>query len=189
FHQLSFPLECSPFGVSDQLILKMLSKPHNGKPVMWNEAEHCFRDMPSTFRENDLAAWLNNIGTIMGQVFGCEILHLWSHRSCDTPPIGSLIERKPDLILLDKKYYEELQDPNKQTDWAFIHGFAEVTRLEGASKQMIGAINAKLYLMFLCQFDQRFALALLFTSDEAVQLTVTDREGQICWNMGLKSAQ
>ncbi|KAF8800196.1 hypothetical protein BYT27DRAFT_7314312 [Phlegmacium glaucopus] len=100
-----FPSEHSPFGVSDQVI-------HNGKPVMWNEAEHCFCDMLSTFRENDLAVWLNDIGTIMGQVFGREILHLWSHRSCDTPPISSPIKHKPDLILLDKKYYKELQDPN-----------------------------------------------------------------------------
>ncbi|KAF8808614.1 hypothetical protein BYT27DRAFT_7286074 [Phlegmacium glaucopus] len=122
-----FPLERSPFGVLDQVILKMLSEPHNRKPAMWNEAEHCFHDMPSTFRENDLAAWLNNIGTIMGQVFSHEILCLWSQRSCNTPPISSPIKCKPDFILLDKKYYKELQDPNKQTDWAFIHGFAEVT--------------------------------------------------------------
>jgi len=144
--------------------------------------------MPA-LKEKEMADWLNQITTILGEISKCEPLRLWSDRSCDTPPIGSPIKRKPGLILLDKKYYNELQDPNKQTDWAFIRSFAEVTRSPEASKQMTDTINAKSYLLFLCQHDRRFTLALSFTGDRSVRLTVADREGIIRWNKSLVVGQ
>jgi Fungal protein kinase len=191
-----FPMHLLPEGMSDETIIKELSKSHNGNPSIWNEKGICFRDKPSalTGKEGGLANWLNNIGTTLGKVLGREPLRFWSHRSCDTPPIGasSSIKRKPDLILIDKTYFDEFQDnPHKQIDWAFIRAIAELTCSPSISKRMTDSINAKAYLMFLCQYNRRFVVALSFTSarEESFRLTVTDREGQVHWTVGLHSSR
>ena len=181
-----FPTKLLPSGMSDETVIAELSKQN-----IWNEDRNCFRDTPSSLDESHLAAWLNSIGTTLGKAFGHEPLRLWSHRSCDTPPVGasSSIIRKPDLILLDKKHHDETQDPRHQMDWAFIRAIGEVTRSSSISKRMIDSINSKSYLMFLCQYNRRFAVALSFTGaeKESFRLTVTDREGQIHWTVGLGS--
>jgi serine/threonine protein kinase len=187
-----FPTTLLPSGMNDETVIAELSKPLNGESI-WNTRRECFRTKPSSLKESDLAVWLNSIGTTLGKAFGYEPLRLWSHRSCETPAIGasSSITRKPDLILLDKKYYDELQDPQHPTDWAFIRAFGEVTSSGSISKRMTDSINSKAYLMFLCQYNRRFVVALSFTAaeEESFRLTVTDREGQIQWTVGLTTAR
>jgi hypothetical protein len=187
-----FPTESLPLGVNDQEMITELSKPHDGKPSIWNKEKHRFRDTP--LKEGELADWLNTIGTILGKAFKREALRLWSHLACDTPPFGAspTVKRKPDLVLLDKKHYDDLQKSNsKQIDWAFIRAIAEVSRSSSISPLMIHTINAKTYLMFLCQYNRRFVVALSFTDakDESFRLTVTDREGQVQWTVGLSAAR
>ena len=84
-----------------------------------------------------------------------------------------------------------MQDPNKQVDWAFICAIAEVTRSQSISKRMTDSINSKAYLMFLCQYNQWFVVALSFTAAEkqSFRLTITDREGQVYWTVGLFAAR
>jgi hypothetical protein len=188
-----FPTKLLPLGMTDEAVIAELSKSHDGEPTIWIEGKLRFRETPSALKESDLAGWLNNIGTTLAKAFKHKLLRLWSHRSCETPPIGasSSVQRKPDLILLDKKYYDEMQDPHKQIDWAFIRAVAEVTQSPSHSKRMTDSINAKSYLMFLCQYNRRFVVALSFTSaaEESFRLTVTDREGQIHWTVGLNAAR
>jgi protein kinase-like protein len=189
-----FPMKLMPLGMTDETVIAKLSISHEGEPSIWNEARHCFRSTPSSLKEDNLAGWLNSIGTTLEKAFKCDLLRLWSHRSCETPPIGasSSVKRKPDLILLDKKYHDELQGhPHQQIDWAFIRAIAEVTSSSHISKRMTDSINAKAYLMFLCQYNRRFVVALSFTSapEESFRLTVTDREGQIYWTVGLNVAR
>ena len=57
-----------------------------------------------------------------------------------------------------------MQDPNKQVDWAFIRAIAEVMRSQSISKRMTDSINLKAYLMFLCQYNRQFVVALSFTA-------------------------
>jgi hypothetical protein len=188
-----FPTMLLPLGMTDETIIAELSKPHDKDPSIWNEEKLCFRVTPSALNESGLAAWLNSIGATLEKAFKHKPLRLWSHRSCDTPPIGasSSVKRKPDLILLDRTYYDEMQTHGKEIDWAFIRAIAEVTQSPSHSKRMTDSINAKTYLMFLCQFNRRFVVALSFTSaeEESFRLTVTDREGQIHWSVGLNAAR
>lgn len=188
-----FPPNLWPLGMCDETVIAELSKPHNGERKVWDAKLERFLDKPSAFTEGELAEWLNRIGTTLGKAFRHEPLRLWSHLSCDTPPIGasSSVKRKPDLILLDKTHYDELQDCNKQIDWAFIRAIAEVTTSPSISKRMIDSINAKSYLMFLCQYNRRFVVALSFTAavEQPFRLTVTDREGQIRWTVGLNATR
>ena len=124
-----FPTDLLPSCMSDQTIISELSKLHDRQPSVWNQARSCFCSGISLLKEEQLADWLNNIGTTLGKAFNHEPLHLWSHHSCNTPPIGAsfTVQRKPDLILLDKKYHDELRKSHKQIDWVFIRAIAEVT--------------------------------------------------------------
>ena len=188
-----FPAKLMPHGMQDEAIMAELSKEHDGKPSIWNEEEQCFRDTLYSLKEEQLANWLNNVGNTLGDAFGHSPLRLWSHISCDTPPVGAsaYISRKPDLILLDKDYHNVLSNPNEKVDWAFIRAIAEVTRSKSVSQWVIDTINAKTYLMFLCQYNRRFVVALSFTGvkDQSFRLTVTDREGEVQWTTGLIGAR
>ena len=186
-----FPVGLLPAGMSDEAVLAELSKQHDEKPSIWINELRRFRNMP--LKEEALADWLNSIGNTLGNAFGRDPLRLWSHISCDTPPIGAsaTIKRKPDLILLDKNHHSELLVSNKQVDWAFIRAITEVTRSPEISKRVTDTIYAKTYLMFLCQYNRRFVVALSFSNakEESFRLTVTNREGQICWTVGLNAAR
>jgi hypothetical protein len=186
-----FPASLLPSGMGDQAMLEELSKPHEGKPSIWNEKEECFRVTPSALNEKHLAAWLNSIGTTLGKAFNYEPLRLWTHISCDEAPLGSNIKRKPDLILLDKKYYDTMSKSIEKVDWAFIRAIAEVTSTDKMTQRIIDTVNTKAYLMYLCQYNRRFVVALSFTAAEgqSFRLTVTDREGQVKWTVGLDGAR
>lgn len=184
-----FPESLLPSGMNDEKIIAALSKSTGDMPPIWDEKE--LRFLVAPLAESNLTDWLNSIGNALELAFGHQLLRLWTYRSCDTPPVGasSTVQRKPDLILLDKTYHKEMekQNSNIQTDWAFIRAIAETTRSETMSKRSIDSINAKAYLMFLCQYNRRFVVALSFCNDQKMTftLTVTDREGQIRWTVCL----
>ena len=186
-----FPASRLPSGMGDQAIMEELSKPHEGKPPIWNKKGECFRDTPSSLNEKELAVWLNGIGTTLGKAFGHEPIRLWTHISCDDAPVGSNIKRKPDLILLDKKYYDTMSKSIEKVDWAFIRAITEVTSSQKMSQRIIDTVNTKSYLMYLCQYNRRFVIALSFTAavGQSFRLTVTDREGQVKWTVGLNGAR
>lgn len=188
-----FPTKLLPEGMTDEAIIEQLSMSSNGKPAIWDRKRDRFVKDPSKLDEDKLAVWLNNIGTTLGNAFHHETVRIWSHGCRNTPPVGGSpdVLRKPDLVLLNKKYYDEIQVSNERVDWAFIHAFAEVTCSQRISQRIVDTVNTKAFLMFLCQPDRRFVVALTFTSaeKESFRLTVTDREGQIRWTVGLGIAR
>jgi hypothetical protein len=126
--------------------------------------------------------WLNEIGDAMAHATGKQHFRVWSCHNRNTPPGGSNIKQKPDLILIDKKYHDCLKgEKGNSSDWCFIQAFVEMTSMEMAKckNQMIDHINAKSYLMFLSQPHRRFAIALAFTGSGHVSLTITNHEGQV----------
>lgn len=116
----------------------------------------------------------------MGIARGTPSTRMWSHRSKNTPP-DSNIPRKPDLILIDKSYDAHFRSYDIDSDWCFIRAIAEVTSEKRTPSCMTDTINAKSYLMFQCQVNRRFVVALSFTGNGKFMLTLTDREGQLRW--------
>ena len=47
---------------------------------------------------------------------------------------------------------------------------------------MIDSINSKSYLLFQCQVNHHFTVALSFTGNGKFTLTLTDHKGQLRWN-------
>jgi hypothetical protein len=183
-----FPSSLLPSGMPfGDAVFEELSKAHDNETRIWNKKKQRFCVTPSKLNEKELANWLNSIGTALGNAFDQKPLRLWSNISCNTPPIGSPIARKPDLVLLNKEHHDEMQNPNRQLDWAFIRAIAEVTNSSEISKRMTDSLDSKAYLMFLCQYNRRFVVALSFTSatNGSFRLTVTDREGQVLWTVDL----
>jgi hypothetical protein len=118
----------------------------------------------------------------MGEARGTPSTRVWSHRSKNTLLVGSNIPCKPNLILIDKSYDELLRSTyDLDTDWCFIRAIAEVTAEKRTPMHMTDAINARSYLMFQCQVNRRFVVALSFTGNGKFTLTLTDREDQLRW--------
>jgi hypothetical protein len=138
---------------------------------------------PESYSESHLADWLNLLSKVMGTAHGTTSTRIWSHRNKDTPLVGSNIQRKPDLILIDKSYDALLRSNySLDTDWCFIKAIGEVSAEKRTPTRMIDAINTKSYLVFQCQVNRRFVVGLSFTGDGKFTLTLTDREGQLRWN-------
>lgn len=188
FIDLMFPHSRSPITEPDNDVVLSLSQTIGQRPALWDDKSHVLT-LPA-FTEKGIAAWLNHIGEYLEQLVGHKPLRRWSHRNCDTPPVGACIKRKPDVILLDDELHTELEkNPSKPTDWCFIRSFAEVTKSPDPSRRLIDTVNAKTYLSFLCQPNRRFAIALSFTGGPSFTLKITDREGQIWWSTAINSGR
>jgi hypothetical protein len=174
----------SPFPIDDALLLK-ISTPYTNegmqKPAIWNIVRNRFRGFPKC-TENAVTDWLNEIGNALAHFTGCKLRRVWSHRNCDKAPDGYSIKRKPDVILVNKDYLAKLSASNAPSDWNFIQAFCEVTTQEKTSTRIIDTINAKSFILFATQHNRRFVIALSLNGNEAFQLTVSDREGQIWHN-------
>ena len=72
----------------------------------------------------------------------------------------------------------------KHIDWLHICSFAEVTQESSTPNRIPSTINAKSYLQFSVQHDQRFTIALFFNKSGQYGLMVTNREGQIQYTTG-----
>jgi hypothetical protein len=135
-----------------------------------------------------MARWLNAIGKSMEEVYGCSLKRLWWHGTCNLPPSGASLIRKPDLVLLSHEYYDATSSKAKDQciDWHRIRSFAEVTSEKLMPPRMEHTVNMKSYLLFILQFDRRFATALSFSYSGDYLFTLTDREGQIRYQSSLK---
>jgi hypothetical protein len=92
------------------------------------------------------------------------------------PLVTSFIQQKPDLVLLDRSYYDRLlQKGFADTRWAFVKAVAEV------HQPRLIETTTRSYLTFLCQPHRRFTISLGFSNARKTQfsVTVTDRVGQI----------
>ena len=175
-----FPKERAPFAI-DHLIFRALS----GKKY-WDSKKQVFEGMK--FTESGMGDWLNKVGEAMGTVYGRTLKRLWWEGARNLPPSGAPHSRKPDLVLLNQEYYETMKNSQDQrVDWCRIRSFAEVTEEKRRPSRMEDTINAKSYLLFVLQFDRRFATALSFCHSGEYWFTLTDREGQIHYKSSLKN--
>lgn len=136
----------------------------------------------SDFKESTMAKWLNDIGTALGEAYGVPVKQYWCHRSSSLSPGGSHLNLKPDLVLLDKEYYDtlsQLEDKGTRVNWLLVRSFAEVTAEKTEPQRMPATVDAKSYILLTYQFNRRFSVALSITGSAKYTLTLSDREGQI----------
>ena len=176
FLERLLPDERLPFPVNEDLLRKLSG---TNAPI-WNEHKSCFRQPPMYFGEAAVCEWLNNVGAAMGLVYGRQCKRLWWCGDCRVPFVDPSIPRKPDLILLDRDYYDSVSQINSPgTKWFFVKALAEVHQTLGA--KLTDTISVRPYLIFLCQQHRRFTISLSFIYAEKLQfsITVTDRAGQV----------
>jgi hypothetical protein len=174
------PHERLPFPVNQDTLRKLSASTGRDKPI-WNEARCCFSQLPKDFGERAICDWLNSVGTTLGSIYGRQCDRLWWSGSCGTP-LTSSTQRTPDLILLDRSYYNRiLQREPHRAEWAFVKALVEVHQTPNLPVRLIDTTGAKSYLTFLCQPHRCFAISLSFINTEKTQfsITVTDRSGQI----------
>jgi hypothetical protein len=180
FIEQLLPHERLPFPINQDTLRKLSASTGRDKPI-WNEARCCFSQLPKDFGEGAICDWLNSIGTTLGSTYGRQCERLWWSGSCGTPLTPST-QRTPDLILLDRSYYNRiLQREPHRAEWAFVKALVEVHQTPNVPVRLIDTIGAKSYLTFFCQPHRRFAISLSFINTEKTQfsITVTDRSGQI----------
>jgi hypothetical protein len=97
------------------------------------------------------------------------------------PPVTSSTQQKPDLVLLDRSYYNKLSHENfVDTGWTSVKAVAEVHQPNAQSTDT----TTRSFLTFLCQPHCCFTISLSFFNVNLKQtqfsVTVVDRVGQIC---------
>ena len=176
FLEKLLPRERLPFPIDEELLRKLSTANGANEPV-WNGLRSCFHQPPKVdFGEAAVCEWLNNIGMTMGLVNGRQCERLWWSGRCRVPLVASFIQQKPDLVLLDRSYYDTLSQKGfADTGWAFVKAVAEVHQLQ------LTETTTRSYLTFLCQPHRRFTISLSFFNARKSQfsVTVTDRVGQI----------
>jgi hypothetical protein len=111
----------------DEGLLRKLSTPMGTNPPIWNELKSCFRQPPIDFGEAAVCKWLNNIGMTMGLIYGRQCDRLWWSGRCRMPLVSSSVHRAPDLILLDRIYYNRSTETDfSGIEWAFVKALAGV---------------------------------------------------------------
>ncbi len=183
FLEQLLPREMLPFPINVNL-LNSLSVPIGTNPPIWNERKSCFCQPPTHFGETTICQWLNNIGTTMGLVYGRPCERLWWSGCCGSPLVDPSMQRKPDLILLDRSYYDRiLQKDSAGAEWTFVRAFGMLHRPYTVAKDH-DSINIKSYLTFLRQPHRRFTISISFfnINNGQFSITVTDRAGRILIN-------
>ena len=187
FIERLFPAERLPFPV-DRRVFRALAK-----AKYWDHSLNSFQQLEYT--EEGMQKWLNKVGNIIGNAHNKTVMRSWWHGTCNLPPGGAPMNRKPDIVLISHDYYESLLNSPRRVNWLHIRSFAEVTTEARSPSRMVHTINAKSYLLFVVQFDRRFVPALSFNRSGEYTLTLTDREGQIRYHgvplstNGLESAR
>ena len=179
FLQKLLPRERFPFPINEELLRKLSTTTPSqiglNEPI-WNGPKSCFHRPPTVdSKEAAVCEWLNNIGMTMGLVYGRQCKRLWWSGRC-RPLVASFIQQKPDLVLLDRDYYEKLaQKDFADTGWAFVKAVAEVHQPNTPTEA------PRSYLTFLCQPHRRFTISLSFFVAKKSQFSVAviDRVGQI----------
>ncbi len=177
FLEKLLPHERLPFPVNEELLRKLSTAVGANVPI-WNGLRSCFHQPPMIdFGEAAVCEWLNNIGMAMGLVYGRQCERLWWSGRCRVPPVTSA-HQKPDLVLLDRSYYDKLSHRGfADTGWAFVKAVAEVHQ----PNAQLTDTTTRSYLTFLCQPHRHFTISLSFFNAKKIQfsVTVTDRVGQI----------
>ena len=178
FLQKLLPHERLPFPVNEELLGKLSTAVGANVPI-WNGLRSCFHQPPMIdFGEAAVCEWLNNIGMTMGLVYGRQCERLWWSGHCRVPLVTSSAQQKPDLVLLDRSYYDKLsQGDFADTGWAFVKAVAEVNQ----PNAQLTDTTTRSYLTFLCQPHRCFTVSLSFFNAKKIQFSVTvmDRVGQI----------
>jgi hypothetical protein len=99
-------------------------------------------------------------------------LRYWSHLYHNTPLRDCPLQRKPDVVLLDVDHRENIT-------WSCVRAVTEVTSLSYKRNKINITIRDKSYITLLTQANRVFVPILAFWGNK-FQLTVTDREGQLC---------
>ena len=88
-----------PFHVDDDLLEKLqwMKPDEQGvrAPGVWTG--EIFHDPPKHFTEVEFSGWMNKLAQAMSSVTGKPVRRLWSHHTCNSPPIGSLFHANPTL--------------------------------------------------------------------------------------------
>jgi len=175
--KILLPDERLPFPINEELLTKLSTAVGANTPI-WNGLRSCFHHPP--FGEAAVCEWLNNTGKTMGLVYGRRCERLWWSGRCSVPLVTST-QQKPDLVLLDRSYYDKLsQEDFADTGWASVKAVAEVHQPNAQSTDT----TTRSYLTFLCQPHRRFTITLSFFNANLKKtqfsVTVMDRVGQIC---------
>jgi hypothetical protein len=173
-----WPISTLPCPLDEHTIFKALEK-----NKAWDAIHDCFVTPPLSITEYHMAEWLNTLGGLIGAFTGSgfERKRSWSASTHSRPPAGATINRKPDLVLVDRSFVDKPPDglAPPHISWTHVDAFAEVTRSYPFPKRIYSTINDKSYLLFVSQHDRRFVPALSFNGQGLFALTLTDRQGQI----------
>ena len=172
-----WPVSTLPCPLNEKAIFKELTRNQ-----AWDDVLDCFVTPPKSITEDCMAEWLNKLGGLIGLYTGrgSERKRSWCTSTRNKQPDGASINRKPDLVLVDRSFVDKSTDGHTpHISWTHIHAFAEVTRSYPFPKRIGTTINDKSYLLFVSQHDRRFVPALSFNGQGFFALTLTDRQGQI----------
>lgn len=192
-----FPDESIPAVIDGALIDRLLPpgqlKKFNPRRAVkaWRGKKSILANPPSLWSEENIAAWMNDIGNSFQGLYELEnkqialgayidahginvasTRRIWTHKHAGAILDGSSIPRKPDTILLDQN---SLNSPT----WSKVRALCEVTVTErNKSKTIKDTILQKSYIMFMTQANRRFVPSLSFTCD-SFTLTICDRAGVV----------
>jgi hypothetical protein len=126
---------------------------------------------PST-SEPQFATFLNTICKAITAASGQQALREWDAKYCNTPLLGSPIQRKPDVVLLDRDF-------KGVPTWGHVHAVAELTMSSNEHHRIIRTVTDKTYIMLGVQPNRIFVPIFSAWGGSKFRLTVTDRQGQL----------
>lgn len=179
FIPLMFPDRFLPIPINDDLFKKLASA------KIWDKRKQKFSFEPSSYREDDIAEWLNSLAKGIEKCFpNLKVKRYWYAGNSMVAPQGSTILRKPDIVLLNvddatKIISSRNTSYEEKTQWAMIFALGETTAEARRPQRMLDTIDGKSYIMFTAQHDRRFVPAFCFNGSNDWSLTVTDRQGQL----------
>ena len=161
----AFPTSALPFTVddnfSDRCRLAL-----NDTDLVWSKGN----DLSTS--EQQLAAFLNKICEVIRNVSGVKEVRQWDASYCNNPLGGSPIQRKPDVVLLDRGF-------TGVPLWQNIHAVAELTTSASEHDRIIRTVTDKTYIMLSVQPNRVFVPIISAWGGNRFRLTITDRQGQL----------
>ena len=127
-----------------------------------------------------MAAWLNGIVAQIATHTGVQAHRKWDLCMMNQIPWGSTVDRKPDLVIVDKSFSTNNILKGNKLNWKEFHTYAEVTHLPGQYK-LNKTTWQKLFAMFEAQPTRRFIPNVTFRKDHMVFI-ICDRAGGVHTN-------
>lgn len=159
-----FPASVLPFKVDDAFVDKCRDSLGNTK-LIWCDGE-------VETSEQQLASFLNAICDAISTNSGQDSLRYWDARYCHTPLGGSPIQRKPDVVLLDRDFATTPK-------WHNVHAVVELTTSVTEHRRILCTVTDKTYIMLGVQSNRVFVPIISAWGGTKFRLTVTDRQGQL----------